>query len=537
MATATTVQHALLPGPRADLHGRADHSGVSGPPPPAMHAARDTGPDVEPRPDQRDPAVLVERALVELRDARDLLTDLTCGTHERLLDMIGQVEATATALRSQVLAALADSGTWAVHGDRDLPGWVARTSRQGPGAAFAQVRDAQALAAMPQVADALADGHVTTAHVGSLARVTATASPQVAQVLTSPEGQAKVVQLAKDLDARRFATELKALAAKVDPAKVQRDHDQARAERFLLLADVCGATVISGRLDQIAGKTLRLALEAVGGQPPTDDTRTREQRAADALTALVQQALDTPPNRLSAERPHVSLVVTERTWTAVRDRDRTDADNDDVGTSRPAGPGSAAALTAALDGHDPVRDLDGTVWPSSELGRLLCDCELTRMVLNADGQVLDVGRTVRLYTGHQRRTVLTRDGGCAWPGCTIPARYTEIHHMDWWHRDGGATSVDRGVALCSFHHHETHRRDLTVERLSRTTTGPAGQPVATYQFRRRDGSIFTRPPDTPQPPSQAPAPPPRQGTTASFEDPACPDDDLLFGLGTPGSAA
>jgi hypothetical protein len=45
-------------------------------------------------------------------------------------------------------------------------------------------------------------------------------------------------------------------------------------------------------------------------------------------------------------------------------------------------------------------------------------------VLGGDGQVLDVGRERRLFTGPLRRALVLRDGGCAFPGCDRPPRWT-----------------------------------------------------------------------------------------------------------------
>ena len=134
-------------------------------------------------------------------------------------------------------------------------------------------------------------------------------------------------------------------------------------------------------------------------------------------------------------------------------------------------------------------DEDGAPIPASEVLRVLCDCELTRVVLDAEGSPVDLGRTRRLYTGDQRRAVIVRDGGCGWPGCGARARYGEVHHVAWWDRDGGATSLANAVMLCSFHHHEVHRRDLRIERVPAGDAPPGEQPRTRYRFRRREGSV------------------------------------------------
>jgi len=140
--------------------------------------------------------------------------------------------------------------------------------------------------------------------------------------------------------------------------------------------------------------------------------------------------------------------------------------------------------------------------PMSVLARALCDCEVTRIAVTAEGTPTDLGRTRRVYTGAQRRAVVLRDRHCAWNGCGKPARWGEVHHIRWWDRDGGRTSVSNGVLLCVYHHHEVHRLDLTIERHAEPPTREssprrdvAGMPAAArYTFRSRSGRVASAPP-------------------------------------------
>jgi hypothetical protein len=81
-------------------------------------------------------------------------------------------------------------------------------------------------------------------------------------------------------------------------------------------------------------------------------------------------------------------------------------------------------------------------------------------VLGARGEPLDVGRASHTIPTAIRRAVIIRDRGCAFLGCSIPARWCEIHHIVHW-ADNGPTSVENCVALCGRHHrllHHSHWR-------------------------------------------------------------------------------
>ncbi|HCT81545.1 MAG TPA: HNH endonuclease, partial [Micromonosporaceae bacterium] len=105
-------------------------------------------------------------------------------------------------------------------------------------------------------------------------------------------------------------------------------------------------------------------------------------------------------------------------------------------------------------------DTGGMLAPEA-VRRLACDAALLPAVLGGQGQVLDVGRERRLFTGPLRRALVLRDGGCAFPGCDRPPRWTDGHHIKHW-ADGGTTSLDNAVLLCGYHHRLIHRNEWHV---------------------------------------------------------------------------
>jgi hypothetical protein len=88
---------------------------------------------------------------------------------------------------------------------------------------------------------------------------------------------------------------------------------------------------------------------------------------------------------------------------------------------------------------------------------LACDARLIPQVLSSDSVVLDQGRAVRLFPPEIRRAIATRDRGCSFPACDIPAAWCDAHHIRWWERDFGRTSERNGALLCRHHHTVIHR--------------------------------------------------------------------------------
>ncbi|MEO9222765.1 MAG: HNH endonuclease, partial [Mycobacteriaceae bacterium] len=79
-----------------------------------------------------------------------------------------------------------------------------------------------------------------------------------------------------------------------------------------------------------------------------------------------------------------------------------------------------------------------------------------------EGVPLNLGRTQRLVSPGQRRALIARDHGCAFPGCNRPPAWTEAHHIVHW-IDGGPTDLANLVLLCRRHHRVIHHDGWTIQ--------------------------------------------------------------------------
>ncbi|MEU6409312.1 HNH endonuclease signature motif containing protein, partial [Microbispora sp. NPDC046933] len=128
-----------------------------------------------------------------------------------------------------------------------------------------------------------------------------------------------------------------------------------------------------------------------------------------------------------------------------------------AGTAREALLGLAGALPGALLGTAPGLLLaTGQVLPVSGVHRLARTSALVRLVMDADGQVLDMGRKVRLATPAQRRAIFARYATCWIDGCPLPATMCQIDHADNW-SSGGLTDLKLLGPACQFHNRDRYR--------------------------------------------------------------------------------
>jgi hypothetical protein len=427
-----------------------------------------------------------------------------------------------TLYRGKVLLAHREDGRWGTARDRDFQDWRSRTTGSGRGAAIGELQVAEGLEAMPEVDAAVAAGVLTLEHAKALSRIRAGASDEVKEALANGMA-AELVEKGKKLTAPELAKAAKKVAATIDARAAQESFEATWRRRSVITGRTSGARTGTWVLDDVSGTLIETALDAIAGAPAQDDDRTREQRRADALVTMASRTLQVGSDLNGAQiRPHIALITDEETWAAARrHREAVDAAGETAvdavhgrGAAFGLGPDGQPRTTAEVEaegrgadgcrvtggGRSPGRsdsqvrrrlppapDLpavapaeleDGSLVPLNTLVRLMCDCETTRVVMDADSQVLDVGLTQRTYSKELRRAVTTRDRHCQWPGCRIRASWSEVHHIIWYSR-GGPTSVENGITACTFHHHVIHRDHVRIVPL------PDG-----FAFYRADGQLI-----------------------------------------------
>jgi hypothetical protein len=122
----------------------------------------------------------------------------------------------------------------------------------------------------------------------------------------------------------------------------------------------------------------------------------------------------------------------------------------------------------------------GPVIPNETARRLSCDA-MVECVITDHGRTLGVGRRSRLIPAWLRRQLWFRDGGCRFPGCAH-LLWVHGHHRKHW-AEGGPTTLDNLILLCSYHHRFLHEHGWIIE------DGPDGTPV----FIKPGGQVYPPP--------------------------------------------
>ncbi|HEX4755631.1 MAG TPA: DUF222 domain-containing protein [Candidatus Dormibacteraeota bacterium] len=302
--------------------------------------------------------------------------------------------------------------------------WLRENANMTSHAAATAVCAGEHAERLQRSAAALVEGRIGFAHFGWMAS-TARAI-QASGSATAVFDERRLLGQAETLSVQRFRTVCDHLRHAADRAAFLEEQGATREQRSLTLTAFEGGCVaLHALLDPEGGALLRTALDPLARRLGRDDLRARQHRYADALVELCAHRLDAGQVPATAsQRSHLQVTTTVETLRDLR--------------GAPAGELEFAGLVAART-----------------VQRLACDATITRVLVDAPSQVIDVGRSERVVPGALRRALNARDGGCRWPGCDRPPSWTSAHHVVHWSHFG-PTDQDNLVLLCRHHHWCVH---------------------------------------------------------------------------------
>ena len=420
--------------------------------------------------------------------------DLSVGQAGAVVRAVAVVHGRADAVQAKALAVFSRGNGAQVEGATDTTAWLANATKTSGRDAKRAVKRSRVLDALPALAEALAAGEISSAHVDEIAGIVPTPLlPKAGRLVTeakvsTPEELArKAQQLVIDHDGDGGAGR----ASRLEAAQRVRFFDldsgmramfgewapevTARIERAVdLVADQLWRaehpTRNPTRLEETSLKSRRaqavteIARRVLAGTDAAD--------SADTDTETEGEAADSAAAPAGARTHDASAVAADDGRGEVADEPATAPVKAPITSKRATpktakqGPSLALAvlidyqtLTGQLAANGICELFDGTPISPDQVRRLACDAAIIPMVLGSRGEVLDQGRRIYLPTVAQRHAVAVRDRHCRFPGCRRPAKWTDVHHIVAFKPGsaiGGKTDLDNLLLLCDQHHHMVH---------------------------------------------------------------------------------
>jgi len=394
------------------------------------------------------------RELVDAVPGQEAAAHLSVDDLDPCLTQLKRVEGAVAAVRARVVAlasyAKAHDASGMASPDMYLRDRLGISSREAR-----KQRDlARTLDAMDGARDALADGRLGTEQASAIGRAVRNGHLGDAQ-----EVEEQLLDTATTSSPEQLNEAIRRAEQHANADALRRGENRAyERRRASCTKQEDGSWLLNALLDPIAGEQVAIAIRAFTkpdpAQTPIDRRRRPEQRTADGLAALAEAALTAGAPKSGGHRPQVSVIVPFDAWEHHR-KASSGQDGDRAATSCTADCGGGS-----VDGGGPASILlpelgSGTTISPEAAQRIMCDAKITRVVMGARSQVLDVGRATSDWTAGQRAAAAVRDRGCRGPGCDRPTAWCQLHHIWWWSK-GGPTDLDNGIQLCHQHHRLVH---------------------------------------------------------------------------------
>ena len=345
---------------------------------------------------------------------------------------------------------------WAKWGCQNCAEWLAFRCGLSLSAAREKVRTAQVLRELPAISAAFAGGRLSYSKVRALTRV------------VEYHNEDKLLAYALEVTAAQLEERCREMrngeAESVGTAR------RAWERRALTLRrnDVRGTLCISVEVPIGDGEIIAQALEraVAAGEAASGYEFGAADRHSEVRDSA--EAPSTPGNGWVAQQAD-ALVAVAKAYLAGDACGARDARG--VGDTGDAEAATAARAASVADHYQVVVHVDESALrgsagrsdlPVETVKRLCCDGSVITIVEDEQGNPLDVGRKRRTVTTALKRALWARDRGCAFPGCHRK-RYVDGHHIRHW-ANGGETSLENTVLLCSHHHMLMHEGGFTMRR-------------------------------------------------------------------------
>lgn len=324
------------------------------------------------------------------------------------------------------LSRCSDTEDWAVDTEAAVSAEVAAALRMSQGLAASQLRYARAMRErLPKLGDVFKAGDIDERTFATI--VFRTDLIDDPDVLASVDAQLALAAARwPSMTRGRLAGHIDKIVAKADADAVRR-RTERRIEREIWFADLeCGLSEIHGSLLRPDAHALDKRLNALADTVCEHDPRTREQRRADALGALVSGA-----DRLSCSCGRSNCAAGKRA----------------AATSVVI---HVIAEQASIDGRSatPASEVcaDGLIAPEL-IAELAAEAKLVPLVHPSDAAP-EPG-----YAPSKKLAdfVRCRDLTCRWPGCDRSAIDCDIDHTVPF-AEGGPTHASNLKCYCRAHH-------------------------------------------------------------------------------------
>ena len=373
-------------------------------------------------------------------------------------------------VHASLLARVEESEAYADEGASSTATWARRELRMSPSEARRRRKAGNTLRILPEVAASLGVGKIRAAHVDEFtAGITKLGADDMvdAQSILLPIAETETPQVLREA--------ISYLHEVLHPEDLDDKYAKGM-DRADLKAAKCGdGWHVTGFLPQHVGAKLNEWLKIVSHPECEGDDRAPSARRVDGLEQLLDRFNDesgNEPERFEDSGTDAGSHADRPTGETSGDASGNGSDN---ASSRRTRRRSARLLVLAdletllrMPGAEPATLAGFGHIGQQLLSYLTCGADWTTLLRHGmtDGPVpqaniLNVGRTSRLATRRQRQAVLARqEGTCAVPGCELSR--LDVHHVDWWFRDGGRTDLSNLVGLCTRCHHLVHQERLTI---------------------------------------------------------------------------